>query len=262
MRVASAPAPTRGVEWMTLVAVLASSCNGERAGRGERAGAPRGVTMPDRPAGDRTDDRSGDPPAPGADVLTTSCRVMEPHEGCVSGPATRPSRPVSSKRFLTTDGRSVFSYGNKETFDAATFGFATVTDCPVWDDVFAWDKHDVYVLDPQSCGQSCGDDYWGYAWVGLGVVQPRGFRWLPGGYAVDERFVYNRWHHGPLASANSATFEVLGCGGDRGFVIGRDGTRLFHDGWPISEQEVLRELRGAEITAAAARDDSAFTSRR
>jgi hypothetical protein len=133
---------------------------------------------------------------------------------------------------FSTDGKTVFYFGQKTDFDLPSFVFAPLLDCPVWEEVFAQDKRDVYVLEPQSCGgENCGGDYTGFGWGGLGVKHPATFRWLPGGYGVDDQFVYHRWHQGALQDAKPSSFRVLFCGDPKdAFVIGQDGDRTYVDG--------------------------------
>lgn len=176
-----------------------------------------------------------------------SCRVLRPgQDGCRTGETARPSRGRSRAGLLTTDGRAVFHFGRRERFDVSSFRFASVVDCPLWEDVFAWDRHDVYALAPQSCGpRTCGsDDYRGFYWVPLGVRAPRSFRWLPGAYGTDGRFIYSRWNEGPIADAIPERFEVLLCGGEEGVVFGWNGDHLYRDGRPISEEDARAALTG------------------
>jgi hypothetical protein len=165
---------------------------------------------------------------------------MTANESCRAGAPQRPVRGASREGLFSTDGRTIFYYRQKTDFDLRTLRYAAVLDCPLWEDVAAWDRRDVYVLEPQSCGgENCGGDYTGYGWGGLGVRAPGAFHWLPGGYGVDKRFVYNRWHTGPLEGARPERFEVLLCGGEEGFVVGRDGGRLFRDGELAAEREAF-----------------------
>ncbi len=139
-----------------------------------------------------------------------ACRSARVDEGCRAGSPKRPARqkartptPIrhsTDRSLFSTNGRDVFYYQQKTGFDLQSFFFAIATDCPLWEDVFAWDTHDVYVLEPQSCGgENCGGDYTGYGWAGVGVRTPAAFHWLQGGYGSDGRFVYNRWHETPPA---------------------------------------------------------------
>lgn len=173
---------------------------------------------------------------------SAQCRVMAVSEGCIADPLERPTRHRAGDRdvVLSREGSKIFSWGRAEAFDAPSARFAKISDCPVWQDVFVVDAHDVYVEDPASCGgDNCGGDYTGYSWRGLGVRHPARFHWLPGGYAVDDIAVYDRYGEGPLVGAHPETFEVLQCGGDEGFVVGHEhgaaGERWFRDGRPVSE---------------------------
>jgi hypothetical protein len=149
---------------------------------------------------------------------------------------------VSRHTVLSTDGHSIFYFGVKQGFDAASFSFAKGSGGFLVNDLFAWDKRDVYVQSPQSCGgSSCGKDYTGYYWKALGVKTPVAFHWLEGGYAVDDTFVYNVWHEGPLRDATPEKLEVLLCGDEKtGFVVARDGERFYRDGKQISEGDAFQ----------------------
>lgn len=178
---------------------------------------------------------------PNASAARQTCRVAQPNDGCATGAPTRPAHQRSRDRIFSTNGTTVFYYQQKTDFDARSLLYATVTDCPLWENVFAWDDHDVYVLEPQSCGgENCGGDYTGYGWGAMGVRKPAAFTWLPGDYGSDGRFVYSRWHDGPLDGARPAYFQVLLCSDEgNAFVVGRDGERFYRDGKLVARTEAF-----------------------
>ena len=148
----------------------------------------------------------------------SECARVDPCE--VGTPtAPRPGGP-DPEVLLSTDGERVFYRTQTTDFDAASFHYASAPGCATWQDVYAWDSLDVYLLSPQSCGgDNCGGDHTGYYWRPLGVAHPERFRWLAAGYATDGEHVYHRFEHGPIESAEPEQFEVLTCG-DSDEVLG------------------------------------------
>jgi hypothetical protein len=202
---------------------------------------------------------AGAVPAPIAAAATTApsspppsgrhaCHTALSSEGCRAGPPQRPLRERSREHLFSTDGKTVFYYRQRTDFDTGSLFYADATGCPLWGDVFAWDKRDVYVLEPQSCGgERCGGDYTGYVWGPMGVRDPGAFRWLPGGYGSDGHHVYHRWYRkGPLEGVEPARFQVLLCGGEEsGFAVGQEGDRFYRDGRLVTEAEAFEPRSSA-----------------
>jgi hypothetical protein len=183
-------------------------------------------------------DADAQPPIEPHELVQRRCRPLG--GACRVGKARRPSRRRGD--FLSTDGLVIRYFKQTASFfDAKSLEYATVLDCPLHENVYAWDVADVYALYPESCGgENCGGDYTGYSWGGLGVVHPSAFRWRKGGYGADDLHVYHVEHDGPLEHASPARFQVLTCGGDRGFVLGREDDHFFRDGAERSESEAMK----------------------
>ncbi len=167
-------------------------------------------------------------------ITTEVCRVDSPQQA-----TSVPDRLHSLRR----KGKEILYNGQETDFDVSSFRYANVEGCAPHGNVFAWDKNDVYILNPQSCGgENCGGNYTGYYWAPMGVEYPLEFRWLAGGYATDEHFIYNQWHHGKLATTKISHFEVLLCGEDE-MLFGHDGVYWFEDGERLGSEEARAKLQ-------------------
>lgn len=171
--------------------------------------------------------------------LREACRPLDPTERCVAGRPRLAEPGRSGETLFGTDGTRVYHRGRKERFDAGSFRYAETKGCPLWLGVYCWDRNDVYVPSPQSCGPaSCGSqDYTGFYWAGIGVEAPATFRWIGRGYAVDGVRVYYQWKRGPLATVHRGGFDV--CIYHDDVALGHDGATWFHEGSPISARDAL-----------------------
>ncbi|MBL4634066.1 MAG: hypothetical protein JKY56_09340 [Kofleriaceae bacterium] len=198
-----------------------------------RQNGEREVTLK-LPSGDKKDG-----PSDNAAFRATCSRVTE--DGCNAGLAQQATQTPDPNNSLSTNGKDIFYNGQEYDFDAPSFRYATV-DCLGHGDAFAWDKNDVYLLAPQSCGpQSCGGNYTGYYWAPMGVKDPSAFRWLAWGYAIDGHYVYNQWRGRLKVTESLSKFEILACG-EHG-VFGSDGVNWFQDERRTTSEEIRSKLR-------------------
>jgi hypothetical protein len=228
---APAPRPRLSPCWCSC-ALLLVACAASPPNAGPSAIAIPSHTAPAQPPSKPTPPPAASAPTPSpATPSSPTCTPLD-RSPCRAGEARRPVRTSARTELFSTDGKTVFYFAQGTDFDLATFRVAAVSDCPVWEDVYARDKRSVYVLEPQSCGgANCGGDYTGFGWGSLDVWSPATFRWLSGGYATDGERVYNRWFEGPLDGARPASFEILSCSTVKdSFIVGRDGDRFYVDG--------------------------------
>lgn len=180
--------------------------------------------------------------------VISDCRVVR---------AMEVTRGRSKSAFFSRDESTIYHFGVKQDFDAASFRLFKTENCPLWQNNYVSDKNDVYIASPRSCGgDSCGENYTGFYWAALGVKQPSSFVMLGGGYGRDATRIYYQWGaRGEVAGADPRTFEVMWChapSDENEEIVARDAVRYFIEGKPVTKERV-EERWGREPQSGALR---------